>query len=158
MWNLFIQKKCWYLIMKFWNFQGYETRKYQRTKFVSTKYRIVDNSNAVGKSSEFKAKDAKRNYDLLTKNIMKLMRFTQGENELKLRMRFLMPVFVQLEKINEPAELEEGQCILEISILTSLPKEYQFDALTNKVDTEPPGPLDNSIKFVIQKPWTCFVR
>lgn len=81
------------------------------------------------------------------------MKYTQGDNDTKTSMQFLMPVFVEIEKLNSTAEkLDPGQYEVEVTILLGLPEQYQH----NK--NEPPKPLDNSIDFVDYKEFKCFVR
>lgn len=129
-------------------------------KFAFIKYKIIDNSNAEGKSKELLKQDQKKNYDMVNKNIMKLMKYTQGDNDTKTSMSFLMPVYVEIEKLNEITEpLDPGQYEVQVTILLCLPEQYQLNKNDpTRVVQDAPKPLDDSIGLMDYKEFKCFVR
>ncbi len=64
----------------------------------------------------------------MTEKILKLMYYTQGNNASNTTMEFVMPIFVVIEKVdNLNEELEPGQYMINVTILLSLPYNYQID-------------------------------
>lgn len=54
----------------------------------------------------------------MMKNVLKLMKYTQGENAKKNNMQFIMPVFVHVETLNE-----QNRNVIEVKVMMSLPPE-----------------------------------
>ncbi len=112
-----------------------------------------------GKTKDFKKQEQKKNYEMITKNVLKLMKYTQGENQTKSKINFLMPVFVQIENTGQNSHLEAGQIQVQVEVLLSLPLQYQPDnSIPNKVILEAPVPLDSDIKFKTIEKFKCYVK
>ena len=84
----------------------------------------------------------------------KLMRYLQGANESKTTMQFLLPLFVEAERLEGEAytALSNNRGVpLAIKTFISLPKEYQGSA-------QPPKPLDSDIQFETIPAFKVYVR
>ena len=108
-------------------------------------------------------KEKRDDNDPIMKNIWKLMKYTQGENENKTNMPFLMPVFVQAETIEEGEDAENqarnNKKLVEVKVYMSLPKEYQIDKNDpKKKPLEPPIPSDPEIYFDVLEEFKCYVK
>ena len=131
---------------------------YESNKYIVIKHQMIEES-----TSKTEKKDEN---DPIMKNVWKLMKYTQGDNENKINMKFLMPVFVHVETLEEGDEGAEGEdetCnkrrLIEVKVIASLPKEYQVD-LNNpsKTPLEPPKPLDSEIYFEVIDQFKCYVK
>jgi hypothetical protein len=80
------------------------------------------------------------------------MKYTQGENEKKLTMKFHMPVVVRVDAASEDVNDERTL----IKIMVTLPIEYQ---LYNEGGCdEPPKPIDSEIIIEEVEEFKGFVR
>ena len=123
----------------------FEVRIYEKTRFALIRYITVDSEQL---NEEADAGKQKQPNDQVTKNVWKLMKYTQGNNEKNVSMKFLMPVFVFIEK------LEGDENKVEVKIMVSLPEEYQFGAKSQ----EPPKALEPDIEFEIVEQFKCYVK
>jgi hypothetical protein len=121
-----------------------EHRFYQANRFVVIKFR-AKKAQAPGEKSK---------NDKITEDVWKIMKYTQGENDRKAKMKLIMPVFVHVENlIPEGAGPDAPYEEVDIKIMVSLPKEYQTDP-----SLQPPKPNDESITFEDLAEFECFVR
>ena len=126
----------------------FEVRVYERTRFAMIKYITID-SEQIKEDAESAGKQKQPN-DAVTQKVWKLMKYTQGNNEKNVSMKFLMPVFVFIEKLEGGSE--ESQ--VEVKIMVSLPEEYQFGPKSQ----EPPKALEPDIEFEIVEQFKCYVK
>lgn len=115
-------------------------RLYEKNKYIVIKYRTLD--------SEQQVKDSKGSEDPVMQKVWKIMKYTQGDNDKQLYMKFYMPVFVKIETIGVDPETKAKQ--IEVKIMVSLPPDFQND--------EPPKPNDPDIEFEILDQFKCFVK
>lgn len=122
----------------------FETRIYEKTRFIVYKYRSIDTRAGNGKGKKSQEEDP------VMKNVWRLMKYTQGENEQKVNMKLYMPVFVHIETLSEANP--DGQIEVEVKIMVALPPEYQCDK------DEPPKPNDLDLYFEVFEQFKCYVR
>ena len=102
-------------------------------------------------------KQEKMDFDKTMSNVWKLFKYTQGDNETKSHMKIFMPVFVYGKTINK----NENKTFLEMSVMLSLPPEYQAydeDLSGDKQPLEPPKPLSKDVEIEEIKKFKCYVR
>lgn len=128
----------------------FEVRVYERTRFAMIKYITID-SEQIKEDAADSGKQKQPN-DAVTQKVWKLMKYTQGNNEKNVSMKFLMPVFVFIEKLESSGGSEESQ--VEVKIMVSLPEEYQFGPKSQ----EPPKALEPEIEFEIVEQFKCYVK
>ena len=116
-----------------------ETRYYEKNRYIVIKYKTANHNNTDNKNAESKN-------DVIMRNVWKMMKYTQGENDKSMKMKFIMPVFVHVE-----TSLSDDQ--VEIKIMVSLPPEYQNDE-----SLQPPVPNDSEILFETEQGFECYVR
>ena len=119
-----------------------EHRSYAKNKFIVIKFRAI-NKTSPGEESK---------NDKIKSDVWRIMKYTQGENERKIKMKLIMPVFVHVENLVENGS-DTAIDEVEIKIMVSLPKEYQIN-----LSEEPPKPNDPSITFEIFNDFECYVR
>ena len=154
------------LLLNNFIFKKLEIRIYEKCKFITTKYRVVDKRTAKHQTT---AEQEKKSNDRLTDYIWKLMKYTQGENDQNLKMKLHMPIFIHIvtlasdieSKINHEnsktntARDEE----VEVTLMITLPPEYQFDPKNpDKFVLEPPSPNDETVTFETVDEFKCYVR
>ena len=97
--------------------QEYEARLYEKTKYACISYQTVDEptNDANGQNDQ----------DLVMKRVIKLMKYTQGDNVKKSIMPFIMPVFVHVETLESTEHLtgQKEKKIFEVKVMVSLPPE-----------------------------------
>jgi hypothetical protein len=121
-----------------------EHRFYEKNIFIVIKFR----------SKKVNAPGDKSKNDKITEDVWKIMKYTQGENDRKVKMKLIMPVFVHVENlVNGDEANSDAAEEVEIKIMVSLPKEYQ-----NESKLEPPKPNDSSITFETLPDFEGFVR
>ena len=148
-----------YLLQNYLNFtflKDYELRLYEKNKYAVIKYQMVDHSS-------INKKEDKAENDPIMKMVWRLMKYTQGENDQKICMKFLMPVFVQIENLEsneqEITEIGASEKMIEVKVFMSLPKEYQVDKNDlEKKPLDPPLPLESVIYFELMDTFKCYVR
>ena len=94
----------------------YETRLYERSKYIFIKYHTIDDDYCNNNN-----KSSKSGFEMVMKNVLKLMKYTQGENARKIKMHFIMPVFVSVETLDNPTASNGN--IIEIKVMMCLPPE-----------------------------------
>jgi hypothetical protein len=122
-------------------------RLYEKAKYAVIKYETVEFNDKKSKESKSKAKEAN---DKIMNHVWKIMKYTQGENETKVFMKFYMPVFVHIDE-RPNANDKAGEKTIEVKIMVSLPPEYQTDEI-------PPKPNESDIIFEELDAFKCFVR
>lgn len=89
--------------------------------------------------------------DHVMKNVWRLMKYTQGENDKKKNMKLYMPVFVFIETLsNDDDSQEDVEC--EVKMMISLPPEFQGDV------SDIPIPNDPDLFIDVLDEFKCFVR
>ena len=117
-------------------------RQYEANKYAVVKYTCA--YDASGKIDETMAKER---YDSNCYNACwKLIEYTQGKNESNTKMKFLMPVFVEYERLTE--ESVEPR-MMQVKVFVSLPKEFQT--------AEAPKPLDSEVYLETVPQFKCYV-
>ncbi len=121
------------------------------------KYETYDSAktNTAAASNEKKKDQQQQPNDTITKNVWKLMKYTQGENAKQVAMSFIMPVFVFIERLETGTGADNTDKI-EVKIMVALPDEYQ--PATVATMAEPPAPLENDIQFEVVDQFKCYVR
>ena len=94
----------------------YEIREYEKTKYVFIKYNTEDESAASTNN-----KSSKSGFEMVMKNVLKLMKYTQGENAKKIKMQFIMPVFVSVETLDNTND--SSQNTVEVKVMMFLTPE-----------------------------------
>lgn len=118
--------------------KDYQIRLYKENKYVVIT--LKDSGN-------------KETSDSISKQVWRLMKYTQGHNDKNLNMKFHLPVFIL---INEPAS-DATEKITEIKIMVTLPIEFQ-SYRQDGAPEEPPNPTEPDIKIETLKEFKCFVR
>ena len=86
------------------------------------------------------------------KNVWRLMKYTQGDNDKKKNMKLYMPVFVFIETLVESNDDSDEDVECEVKMMISLPPEYQND------NSDVPMPNDPDLSIDILDGFKCFVR
>ena len=128
-------------------YKDFELRSYETNKYIVIKYETfdeswTDKSNIVNLNGQ------------IMNDAWKLMRYTQGENESKTQMKFLLPVFASVVRLEgEPFKaLPHNKGVpLVVKVFISLPKEYQGNQ-------QPPRPLDSDIHIETITSFKCFAK
>lgn len=121
---------------------------YERNRYIIYKYKTIDSKKTADKSSAKKNADD----DPVMKNVWRLMKYTQGENEKNLNMKLYMPVFVHIETLNSEDSNSDGEVEVLVKIMVTLPPEFQIGK------EDPPKPNDPELEFEIFEEFKCFVR
>lgn len=135
--------------------KDFEVRIYERTKFALIKYVTFDSEKAQSAAAK-KDQQQQQPNDTITKNVWKLMKYTQGENSKQVAMPFIMPVFVFIERLESGAGTgaDAGLDKIEVKIMVALPDEYQ----PTTASAEPPQPNETDIQFEVVDQFKCYVR
>ena len=160
------------MFVYFW--KNYEVRTYEKNRYAFIEYHTYENETETNctylPAEEDQATqepidtNRKQGNETVMKIIWKLMKYTQGENVEKLKMKFIMPVFVNVETVaNETEPNFEStvqnlsrsgkQKVNKIKVMVSLPPEYQSDQKLN-----PPQPLDQEVQFEAMDQFSCYVK
>ncbi|RNA35699.1 heme-binding 2-like [Brachionus plicatilis] len=123
--------------------ENFETRFYEKNRYVVYKYKTIDSKNPDKNNS---------GDDPVMKNVWRLMKYTQGENDKKKNMKLYMPVFVFIETIGESQEDPEGDVECEVRMMVSLPPEYQGE------NADIPMPNDPELFIDVLEGFKCYVR
>ena len=115
----------------FFNTQEYEVRKYRKNKYAVLRLKTVSENG--------------KGVDSVTKHVWRIMKYTQGENDKKVTMKFHLPVVVQAET---PEGEEEKEDKTEVKIMVTLPIEYQEYKEGGECN-EAPLPTDTEIKIEV---------
>ncbi len=106
--------------------------------------------------------DQESKNDLIMKHVWRFMKYTQGENDQKIKMKFIMPVFVHVDTLSDAEDREAAHNAeqVEITIMVSLPPEYQknLDYENDANQVQPPKPIDDLISFEILAGFEGYVR
>ena len=135
--------------------KNYETRVYEKTKYMVIKYKTTE--KVANKNDEAKKSDEKQKKpnDQIMGSVWRLMKYTQGDNKNKIKIKFYMPVFVRIK--TEPKE--NGEKDLEVRIMVALPPEYQSDNNNANIPVlDPPEPNEQDIEFEVHEEFKCYVR
>lgn len=101
--------------------------------------------------------------DRIMKEVWRIMKYTQGENDRKVKMKLIMPVFVHVEAVSDDPNVDSSTLdamkadMVDIRIMVSLPREYQ-GAEEGGQGLQPPAPLDSLLSFEVMDSFECFVR
>ncbi|CAF0832113.1 unnamed protein product [Brachionus calyciflorus] len=120
----------------------FETRFYEKNRYIVYKYKNVE-SKSDGKNESD---------DHMAKNVWRLIKYTQGDNDRKENMKFCMPVLVQIERIMKTSNNSQDCIENEIKIMVSLPPEYQTD------EFQPPKPNDSELFIEVIEGFECYVK
>lgn len=90
---------------------------YEKTKYACLRFQTVEEPTNDSRSNQ--------DNDMVMKRVLKLMKYTQGENTKKTTMSFIMPVFVHIETMesNEHFTGQKENKIFEVKVMMSLPPE-----------------------------------
>lgn len=117
----------------------YEVRKYRKNKY------------AVLKLKTFNENGKDKGVDSVTNHVWRMMKYTQGENDQKVKMTFHLPVIVQADS-SETGDEEKA----EVKIMVTLPIEYQM--YENEKCKDAPKPDDEEIVIEIVEEFQGLVR
>ncbi len=103
---------------------------YEKTKYAYLTYQTIDEptNDAKGHCDQ----------DLVMKRVIKLMKYTQGDNVKKITMPFIMPVFVCVETLESREHLtgQKENKIFEVKVMVSLPPEVNIKFIYNKISSK----------------------
>ncbi|CAF0832125.1 unnamed protein product [Brachionus calyciflorus] len=121
----------------------FEIRYYEKNRYVIFKYKIIDSKDPNKNSS---------GDDSVMKNVWRLMKYTQGENDKKLNMKLYMPVFVFIETLSEIEDGSNEDVECEVRMMVSLPPEFQGE------NVDVPKPNDSNLYIDVLEGFKCYVR
>lgn len=110
-------------------FKDYEVRKYFRNKYAILRLKQASSNE----------NDKDKGVESVTKHVWRLMKYTQGENNQKVKMTLHLPVIVKAD-----SSLSKDEDKPEVTIMVTLPIEYQ-DYNEGEPSKEAPKPDDSEI-------------
>jgi len=136
--------------------KDFEIRIYSSNKYALVKYQQSYPPEGTEVDKKTQEKETKANDDKVMGIVWKLMKYTQGENEAKLNMKLIMPVFVYVNTLS--TDEKKGR-LVEIRVMISLPAEYQTDKSDpSKQPLEAPKPNEAEIEIEVIDEFKCYAR
>ncbi len=123
-------------------YKDYEVRKYFRNKYAILRLKPVAGAE--------NGKD--KGVESVTKQVWRIMKYTQGENDQKVKMTLHLPVIVQAD-----SSASEDEDKPEVTIMVTLPIEYQ-DYNEGGATKETPKPDDQDIQIEYVEEFEGFVK